>query len=74
MLLGFVMSERDIEVNPEKISTITSMGRIQNVKGVQWITDCLSALSRFVARLGKRSLPLYWLLKKSKHLAWTTEA
>jgi hypothetical protein len=29
MLLGFVMSERDIEVNPEKISTITSMGQIQ---------------------------------------------
>jgi hypothetical protein len=35
MLLGFIVSERGIEANPEKISTITSMGPIQNLKGVQ---------------------------------------
>jgi hypothetical protein len=28
MLLGFIISERDIEANPEKISTITNMGLI----------------------------------------------
>jgi hypothetical protein len=27
MLLGFVVSERGIEVNPEKISAIMDMGR-----------------------------------------------
>jgi hypothetical protein len=27
MLLGFVVSERGIEANPEKISTITDMGQ-----------------------------------------------
>jgi hypothetical protein len=27
MLLGFVVSERDIEANPEKISSITDMGQ-----------------------------------------------
>jgi hypothetical protein len=27
MLLGFVVSERSIEANPEKISTIMGMGR-----------------------------------------------
>ena len=35
MLLGFIVSERDIEANPEKISAITRMGSIQNIKGVQ---------------------------------------
>jgi hypothetical protein len=35
MLLGFVMSERDIEANPKKISTITDMGPIKNLKDVQ---------------------------------------
>jgi hypothetical protein len=28
MLLGFIISEHDIEANPEKISAITSMGPI----------------------------------------------
>jgi hypothetical protein len=35
MLLGFIISERGIEANPEKISAITRIGPIQNVKGVQ---------------------------------------
>jgi hypothetical protein len=74
MLLGFVMSEHGIEANPEKISPITDMGLIQNLKGVQRVTGCLAALSRFIARLGECSLPLYRLMKKSDHFAWTPKA
>jgi hypothetical protein len=74
MLLGFVVSERSIEANPEKISTIMDMVSIKNLKGVQRVTGCLAALSRFIARLGERSLPLYKLMKKSDHFTWTPEA
>jgi hypothetical protein len=74
MLLGFVVSERDIEANPEKISAIMDMGPIKNLKGVQCVTGCLAALSRFIARLGELSLPLYKLMKKSDHFTWTPEA
>jgi hypothetical protein len=74
MPLGFVMSERGIEANPEKISTIMDMGPIKNLKGVQHVTGCLAALSRFIARLRERSLPLYKLMKKSDHFMWTPEA
>jgi hypothetical protein len=35
MLLGFIVSEHGIEANPEKVSTITNMGLIKDVKGVQ---------------------------------------
>jgi hypothetical protein len=49
MLLGFVVSERGIEANPEKISDIMDMGPIKNLKGVQRVTGCLAALSRFIA-------------------------
>ena len=35
MLLGFIVSKHGIEANPEKISAITRMGPIQNMKGVQ---------------------------------------
>ena len=59
MLLGFIISERGIEANPDKISAITSMGPIQNVQGVQRITGCLTALSRFISCLSERGLPLY---------------
>ena len=49
-------------------------GTIQNVKGVQQITGCLAALSRFVSRLGERGCPLYQLLKKADRFVWTFEA
>ena len=45
MLLGFIVSERGIEANLEKILAITRMGLIQSIKGVQRITGCLAALS-----------------------------
>jgi len=73
-LLGYIVSERGIEANPEKISAITEMGPINNVKGIQRLMGCLAALSRFVSRLGERGLPLYKLLKKSDSFHWTEEA
>ena len=53
MLLGFIVSERGIKANPEKILAITWMGPIQNIKGVQRITGCLTTLSRFISHLGE---------------------
>jgi hypothetical protein len=49
MLLGFIVSEHGIEANPEKITSITSMGLILNIKAVQWVMGCLTALNRFIA-------------------------
>jgi hypothetical protein len=64
ILLRFIVSERGIEANPEKIAAITKMGPIQNLKWVQQVTGCLAALSCFISRLGERGLPLCQLLKK----------
>ena len=64
-LLGYIMSERGIEANPKKITTISNMGPIRNVKGVQRLTGCLATLSRFISQLGERGMPLYKLLKKT---------
>jgi hypothetical protein len=52
-LLGYKVSEHGIEANRDKISTVTNMGPIRDSKGVQRLTGCLAALSRFIARLGK---------------------
>ena len=59
------MSEHGIEVNPKKITAISNMGPIRNVKGVQRLTGCLVTLSRFISRLGEWGMPLYKLLKKT---------
>ena len=64
-LLGYIVFERGIEANPKKITAISNMGPIHNVKGVQRLTGCLAALSRFISRLGERGMPLYKLLKKT---------
>ena len=52
-MLGFIIFERGIEANPEKISAIMRMRPIQNIKGVKRVTGCVTALSRFISRLGE---------------------
>ena len=74
MLLGFIVSKHGIEANPEKISVVTNMGPIWDLKGVHRVMRCLAALSRFISRLGEKGLPLYRLLRKSKRFSWTPEA
>jgi ribonuclease HI len=74
MLLGFIVSERGIEANPEKVAAITNMGPIKDLKGVQRVMGCLAALSRFISRLGEKGLPLYRLLRKAECFTWTPEA
>ena len=74
MLLGFLVSERGIEANPEKISAIMWMDPIQNIMGVQRVTGCLAALSRFISCPDERGLPLYQLLKEADYFEWTPKA
>jgi len=73
-LLRYIMSERGMEANPQKIAAISNMGPIHNVKGVQRLTGCLATLSRFISRLGEQGMPLYKLLKKTDAFIWTKEA
>jgi hypothetical protein len=73
-LLGFIISHRGIEANPEKISAITSMKAPMCNKDVQKLTGCMAALNRFISKLGKRGLPFFKLLKHQEKFAWTPEA
>jgi hypothetical protein len=63
-LLGFLVSARGIEANPEKIQAILTMGKPTKLHDVQKLAGCIAALSRFVARLGEKALPFYTLMKK----------
>jgi hypothetical protein len=72
-LLGFIVSHRGIEVNPEKIKAILDISRPINLKEVQQLTGCMAAMSRFISCLGEKALPLYKLMKKSDEFVWTDE-
>jgi hypothetical protein len=73
-LLGFIISQRGIEANPEKISTITNMKALSSIKDVQKLTGCMAALNRFISKIGERGLPFFKLLKHQEKFVWTPEA
>jgi hypothetical protein len=73
-LLGFIMSHRGIEANPEKISAITNMKALTCIKDVQKLTGCMAALDRFISKLGELGLPFFKLLKHQEKFAWTPKA
>jgi hypothetical protein len=74
-LLGFLVSAREIEANPEKIQAILTMGKPTKLHDVQKLAGRVAALNRFVARLGEKALPFYALMKKSEDkFEWTEEA
>jgi ribonuclease HI len=72
-LLGFIISHRGIEANPEKISTVTSMKAPTCIKDMQKLTGCMAALNRFISKLGEQGLPFFKLLKHQEKFVWTTE-
>jgi hypothetical protein len=73
-ILGFIISHRGIEANPEKISTITNMRAPTYIKDVQKLTGCMVALSRLISKLGERGLHFFKLLKHQEKFVLTPEA
>src|SRR3954463_9239215 len=72
--LGYMVSARGIKANPEKVQAIARMQEPTDIKGVQQLTGRLAAFSRFISRLGERTLPSYQLLRKGEKIEWTEEA
>ena len=63
--LGFMESQRGIEVNPNKIQAIMEMTPPRNIKEVQSLNGKVVALNRFVLRAMDKCLPFFRTLKKS---------
>ena len=45
-----------------------------DLKHIQKLAGCMAALSRFISRLGEKALPVYRLLRRTKHFMWTDAA
>ena len=69
--LGFMVSQRSIKANSNKIRAIMEMAPPRNVKEVQILNGKIAMLNRFVLRATDKCLPFFCTLKKS--FEWTTE-
>ena len=49
-LLGFFVSQRGIEANPDKIKAIEQIEAPKRVKDVRRLAGCVAALSRFISK------------------------
>ncbi|XP_016173781.1 uncharacterized protein LOC107616323 [Arachis ipaensis] len=72
--LGFILTSRGIEANPEKCQAILGMQSPSTVKEVQRLTGRLAALSRFLPCLAPKSSNFFQCLKKkAKHFEWNQD-
>ena len=62
--LGYMVTHRGIEVNPDQIKTINDLKPPQNAKEVQKLTGMIVALNRFISRSVDRCRPFYLLINK----------
>ena len=69
--LGFMVSHRGIEANPNKIQAILNMEPPRNIKEVQSLTGRVAALNRFVSKATDKCLLFFKVLKKT--FEWTDE-
>ena len=69
--LGFMVSQRGIKANPDKIRAIIEMAPPRNVKEVQSLNSKIAALNRFMLRATDKCLPFFCTLKK--YFEWTAK-
>jgi hypothetical protein len=69
--LGFMVSQRGIEANPDKIKAILDMLPPKTTKEVQGLMGRIAALNRFVSQSTDKCLPFFKTLKKA--FTWTDE-
>ena len=62
--MGFMVSQKGIEVNPEKIRAIIELELPRTVKEVQNLNGKIPALNRFVLKATDKCLPFFRILRK----------
>ena len=66
--LGFMLTQRGIEANPEKCKAIIEMRSPTNIKEVQRLIGRLTVISRFLPKLAEQTQPIIQLLKKIRQV------
>ncbi|XP_070002048.1 uncharacterized protein [Nicotiana sylvestris] len=72
-LLGFIVSQRGIELDPSKNKSIQELPPLKNKIEVMSPLGRLNYISRFIAHLTITCRPIFKLLKKDDAVKWTDE-
>ena len=71
--LGYMVTHRGIEVNPDQIKAINDLKLPRNAKEVQKLTGMIAALNRFISRSTDRCRPFDLLINKWKGFEWSED-
>ena len=71
--LGYMVTHRRIEVNPDQIKAINNLRSPQNPKEVKKLTGMAVTLNRFISRSTNKYRPFFLLINKWKGFEWTEE-
>ena len=71
--LGYMVTHKGIEVNPDQIKAINDLKPPRNAKEVQKLTRMIAALNRFISRSADRYRPFYLLINKWKGFEWSED-
>ena len=72
-LLGFMVNQRGIEANLEKIQVLLDMRSLSKTKEVQSLTGRVAALNKFISKATDKCLPFFESLKHNKRFLWDDE-
>ena len=62
--LGFIVNNRGIEANPDKIKAVLDMLPPSNIKDIQHLTGRIAVLSCFMSKASDKCQPFFQVLKK----------
>ncbi len=69
-LLGFIVSEKGIEVDPDKVRAIQEMPSPKTEREVRSFLGKLNHISRFISNLTAKAEPIFKLLRKNNTTQW----
>ena len=72
-LLGFIISEKGIEVDLSKVKTIREMPAPKTKKQVRGFLGRLNYISRFISHMTATCAPIFKLLRKDQSCDWTED-
>ncbi|GAU50056.1 hypothetical protein TSUD_186910 [Trifolium subterraneum] len=72
-LLGFIVSQKRIEMDPDKVRAIREMPAPQTEKQVRGFLGRLNYISRFISHMTATCGPKFKLLRKNQGIVWTED-
>ena len=72
-LLGFIVSQKGIEVDHEKVKAILEMPESRTERQVRGFLGCLNYIARFLSQLTVICEPLFKLFRKNQSVRWNED-